>query len=61
MPTDEKHFEQVPIEVMEKILREAAELGKKVERSPALESPQGGPASAEGVKVEGGALSKDHE
>jgi hypothetical protein len=61
MPTDEKHFEQVPIEVMEKILREAAERAKGVERSPALESPQGEPASTEVVKEEGGALSKDHE
>jgi hypothetical protein len=56
----EKHFEQVPIEVVETILRQAAAMGRKQERSPALVSLLERQAPAEFLKQEGGAPSKSH-
>ena len=61
MQIGEQHFEQVSLEEMETILREAAAQGKKVERSPALNSLLDGQASAEVLEEEGGAPSRDHQ
>lgn len=59
MRTDEKYFEQVPIEVVEKILSEAAALEKKPEGSGAPDSLPERRAPAERAKEEGGAPSKN--
>ncbi len=59
MRTGEKYFEQVPIEVVEKILSEAAEAEEKVGRGPAADLlPERGVPS-EPVEEKGGAPSKN--
>jgi hypothetical protein len=61
MRIGEKHFEQVPIEVVERILREAAALEKKPERSPALVSLLERQVKSEPQKDDGGSPSKGHQ
>jgi hypothetical protein len=50
MRNRETHFEQVPIEVVEAILRQAAALAAILERSPAPASGLERPALAESLK-----------
>jgi hypothetical protein len=56
-----KHFEQVPLEEIEAILREAAEQAKRLERSPELVSLLERQASTEIIEEEGGVPSKDDQ
>jgi hypothetical protein len=60
MRIGEKHFEQVPMEEVEAIVREAAAFAKQPERSPALVSLLERQISTEPLIVEGGAPSKGH-
>jgi hypothetical protein len=61
MRIDEKHFEQVPLEVVEKILREAASLEKKPDQSPALDSLIDRQDPTELVKEKGDIPSKNSQ
>jgi hypothetical protein len=59
MRTGEKYFEQVPIEVVEKILRNAAEVEEKVARRSAPDSLPERQVPAESAEEEGDAPSKN--
>jgi hypothetical protein len=59
MQNNEIHFELIPIEVMERILREAEAQGKKVERTPGPVSLPEQQASTDMSDEEGGAPCKD--
>ncbi|HEV3220731.1 MAG TPA: hypothetical protein VGZ48_13250 [Candidatus Acidoferrales bacterium] len=61
MRTDEKHFEQVPIEVVETLLREAAAQEKQKGKSPALVSLLDRQAPDEFATEDGGPPSKDNQ
>jgi hypothetical protein len=59
MRNRETHFEQVPIEVVETVLRQAAALARMLEKSPAPLSALERQAIAEFPKQRGKYLSKE--